>query len=234
MSERLRQTQAMLARHHRDGQRFAAMMKESFARRFDDTFWADWARWIEPAYSQSPVVLDLGAGPGMFIKALAERRPGLRAIGVDCAPYMIDAAVDLPDGAEILCEDLHDPHLPLDGGCVDAAMASVVLHELNQPVRLLLEMARCLRPGGRLYITDWVRVPLEVYVRAQKDDEGVVFDGSSSADELDDLFIHFIEHNRFSREDLIYMLNRTGFAVIDSQLTREGRFARIIAERREV
>lgn len=230
MSERLKQTQAMLARHHRDGERFAAMMKESFATRFDEVFWADWARWIEPAYRESPVVLDLGAGPGMFVKALAERYPGIRAVGVECAPYMIEAVGTLPDGAEIVCEDLHEPHLPLDRGTVDAAMASVVLHELNQPVRLLLELARCFRPGGRLYVADWVRVPLEVYIRNQKGDEAAVFD--ASAEELDDLFIHFIEHNRFSREDLIYMLNRTGFAVIDSQLTREGRFARIIAERR--
>lgn len=232
MSERLKQTQAMLARHHGEGERFAAAMKESFGRRFDETFWADWARWIEPVCRESPVVLDLGAGPGLFITALAQRYPGSRAIGVECAPYMIEAVGRLPDGAEMVCEDLHDPHLPLEDGAADAAMASVVLHEMTQPVRLLLEMARCIRPGGRLYITDWVRVPLEVYIRNQKADERAVFDGGASVGALDELFTHFIEHNRFAREDLIYMLNRTGFAVIDSQLTREGRFARIIAERR--
>ena len=72
MSERLQQTQAMLARHHRDGERFAELMKKSFAERFNEQFWAEWAQWIEPVYSATPVVLDLGAGPGLFVKALAE------------------------------------------------------------------------------------------------------------------------------------------------------------------
>ena len=67
MSQRLQQTQAMLAKHHRDGERFAEMMKKGFAERFDDDFWAEWAKWIAPVYSSKPVVLDLGAGPGMFM-----------------------------------------------------------------------------------------------------------------------------------------------------------------------
>jgi len=231
MSERLQQTQAILARHHRDGERFAEMMKRSFAERFNDDFWAEWARWIVPVYSAQPVVLDLGAGPGMFVGALAERSPGIRAIGIECAPYMLEAAIDLPPGCEILTEDLHDPQLPLQDNSVDAAMASVVLHEMSQPLRTLQEMQRCLKPGGRLYILDWVRAPLETYIRAQTE-EARVFDRSTPLAELEDLFIHFIEHNRFSREDLIYMLNMCGFAVLHSRIMKEGRFAHIVAEKR--
>lgn len=231
MSERLQQTQAMLARHHRDGERFAELMKQGFADRFNDDFWAEWARWIEPIYAEQPVVLDLGAGPGMFVQALAKRTPGIRAIGVECAPYMLQAAVELPDGCEIIAEDLHDPHLPLDDNSVDAAMASVVLHEMNQPLRTLHEVGRCLKSGGRLYLLDWVRAPLEVYVRAQTE-ETRVFGRDTPVDELDDLFVHFIEHNRFSREDLIYMLNMCGFSVLHSRIMKEGRYAHIVAEKR--
>ena len=231
MSERLQKTQAMLAKHHRDGELFAKMMKESFANRFNADFWADWDRWVAPVYSAQPVVLDLGAGPGMFVKALAQRNPGMRVVGVECAPYMLEAAESLPPGCEIVAEDLHDPHLPVADGSVDAAMASVVLHEMDQPIRTLHEMHRCLRPGGRLFVIDWVRAPLEVYVRAQTE-EARVFDPVTPVNELDDLLVHFVEHNRFSREDLIYMLNKTGFAVLDSTVTREGRYARIVAEKR--
>lgn len=231
MSERLQQTQAMLAKHHRDGTRFAELMKRSFADRFNDGFWAEWARWVEPVYGEKPVVLDLGAGPGMFVQALAKRTPGIRAIGVECAPYMLEAAEAMPAGGEIIAEDLHDPHLPLEDGSVDAAMASVVLHEMNQPLRTLQEVARCLKPGGRLYILDWVRAPLEVYIRAQTE-EARVFDKATPVDELEDLFIHFIEHNRFSREDLFYMLNMCGFFVLHSSIMKEGRYAHIVAEKR--
>ncbi|SCZ52564.1 class I SAM-dependent methyltransferase [Thiohalomonas denitrificans] len=231
MSERMKETREMLARHHRDGERFAQMMKESFERRFDEAFWADWEQWVVPAYSERPVILDLGAGPGMFVKAAAERYPAARVVGVECAPYMLDAAETLPDNGELLCQDLHDPHFPLEEASVDAAVASVVLHEMNQPVRALQELTRCLRPGGRLLILDWVRAPLEVYVRNQTD-EGRLFDPETPVDELEDLFVHFVEHNRFSREDLYYLLHRTGFAVIDSTVTREGRYGRLIAQRR--
>lgn len=231
MTDRLQQTQAMLAKHHRDGERFAELMKQSFADRFNDDFWADWERWVEPVYGERPVVLDLGAGPGMFVQALATRSRGIRAIGVECAPYMLEAAVALPEGCELIAEDLHDPHLPLEDGSVDAAMASVVLHEMNQPLRTLQEVGRCLKPGGRFYILDWVRAPLEVYIRAQTEEERV-FDKATPVDELEDLFIHFIEHNRFSREDLFYMLNMCGFSVLHSRVMKEGRYAHIVAEKR--
>jgi SAM-dependent methyltransferase len=231
MGSRIEKTKAQLARHHRDGAHFARLMKEGFDNRFNDEFWALWRAWMEPAYSAQPVVVDLGAGPGMFVKALAQRHPGIHAFGIECAPYMLDAAEALPAGSHMVAEDLHDPKLPFADGAVDAAMASVVLHEMDQPVRLLLEMHRCLKPGGRLLVLDWVRAPLEVYIR-QQTQEARVFDPATPVDELDDLFVHFMEHNRFSREDLIYMLNKTGFAVLDTQVTREGRYAQIVAERR--
>jgi arsenite methyltransferase len=231
VSERLQQTQAMLAKHHRDGERFAELMKQTFADRVNEVFWAEWDRWITPVYSAAPVVVDLGTGPGLFLRALAERTPGMRAIGVECAPYMLQAVGELPAGCEMVSEDLHDPRLPLADGSVDAVNASVVLHEMNQPLRTLREVHRCLKPGGRFYIHDWVRAPLEIYIRAQTE-EARVFDSATPVDELEDLFVHFIEHNRFSRDDLVYLLNMSGFAVLHSALSKEGRFARIVAEKR--
>ncbi|MDH5784098.1 MAG: class I SAM-dependent methyltransferase [Chromatiales bacterium] len=231
MSDRLQQTQQMLAKHHRDGERFAELMKTTFADRFNDQFWAEWDRWIKPVYSAQPVVLDLGTGPALFLKALVAYQPGIRAIGVECAPYMLEAVGQLPEGSEIITEDLHDPKLPLADGSVDAANCSVVLHEMTQPLRTLQEVHRCLKPGGRFYIHDWVRAPLEVYIRAQTE-EAAVFNPDTPIDELEDLFIHFIEHNRFSREDLIYLLNMSGFAVLHSAISKEGRFAHIVAEKR--
>lgn len=228
MSEKLQQTKDMLARHHRDGTAFAQMMKDTFDDRFNDAFWAMWTEDMEPALGEAPVILDLGTGPGLFLQALAKRYPGVRAIGVECADYMLAAAEGLPDNCEVLCTDLHDPQLPLAAGSVDAVVASVVLHELNQPVRALQEMARCLKPGGRFYILDWVRAPLAQYLAASELD---VFAQQTSAEQLEDLFVHFIEHNRFSREDLEYLLTHTGFRVLSSEPLKAGRQARLIAEK---
>ncbi|MDX1252391.1 MAG: class I SAM-dependent methyltransferase [Gammaproteobacteria bacterium] len=231
MSEMLERTQAMLARHHRHGENFAQLMKDTFAGRFNEEFWTAWRQWIEPVLSASPVVLDLGSGPGLLLRALAERYPRARAIGVECAPYMLEAMGELPTGCEVMCADLHDPRLPLAEGTVDAVVASVVLHELNQPLRALQEVRRCLKPGGRLYILDWVRAPLDAYVRNETSEERI-FDPVTPVSELEDIFTHFIEHNRFSREDLGYLLERCCFAVLDSTSLREGRFARLVAEKK--
>ncbi len=228
MNDRLKQTQDMLAKHHRDGAAFAQMMKDTFDGRFNDDFWAMWARDIEPALSDEPVILDLGTGPGMLLRALAARYPRLRAIGVECADYMLAAADELPAGCEIITADLHDPHLPLDDGSVDAAVASVVLHEMHQPVRALQEVARCLKPGGRLYVLDWVRAPLKQYLEEAELD---VFAPDTPLDALEDLFIHFIEHNRFSADDLVFLLENTGFRALQTTMLKDGRQARLIAEK---
>ncbi len=228
MNDRLKQTQDMLARHHRDGAAFAQMMKDTFDGRFNEDFWAMWQQNVEPALSDTPVILDLGTGPGMLLKALAARYPQVRAIGVECADYMLDAADDLPEGCETIAADLHDPHLPLDDGSVDAAVASMVLHEMHQPVRALQEVARCLKAGGRLYVLDWVRAPLAQYL---EDVELDVFAPDTPMDALEDLFIHFIEHNRFSSDDLVFLLENTGFRVLETSALKDGRQARIIAEK---
>lgn len=227
----LKDTQEMLAKHHRDGEAFAQMMKESFSNRFNEEFWAMWAEKIEPALPENPTVLDIGTGPGMFLKALVARYPAGRAVGVECAEYMINAAKDLPENAEIMEADLHDPHLSLEDNSVDAAVASVVIHEMRQPVRALQEVYRCLKPDGRFYILDWVRTPLTQYLEAETDVNSV-FDQSTPVDTIDDLFVHFIEHNRFTADDLEFMLKRVGFQVLEKTLLKDGRHARLIVEKK--
>ncbi len=229
MSEAVKKTQEMLAKHHRDGAAFAQLMKETFESRFNEGFWAFWDGHIKPCLSSAATVLDLGTGPGLFLRALVDRYPDMKAYGVECAPYMLDAVENLPPNAKIITSDLHDPHLPLADNSVDAAVASVVLHEMHQPVKTLLEIQRCLKPGGVFYILDWVRAPLDVYLQ---NSDVKVFDRATSAEALEDLFVHFIEHNRFSREDLEFMLRNTGFDIVESTPLLGGRQARILARKR--
>lgn len=228
MPNNIQETRQILSKHHRTGEQFAQLMKDTFAGRFNDDFWADWQQWIEPALAGQPSLLDLGTGPGLFLQEIVSRYPGARAIGVECMPYMIEAAGKLPAGCEIIMADLHQPRLPLADGSIDAALAAVVIHEMNQPLRALQEIARCLKPGGRLCLLDWVRVPLSQYLESEAVD---VFEPAMSTAEIEDTFIHFVEHNRFSKEDLEFLLERTGFRVLASKSLRNGQFARIMAER---
>ncbi len=229
MTDKLEQTQALLEKHHRDGAVFAQLMKETFTSRFNDTFWEYWESNIWPGVSKSPVILDLGTGPGVFLQAVAQRFPGAKLYGVECATYMLEAMNDLPKSANIIEADLHNPKLPLDDSFVDVSIASMVLHEMHQPIKALMEVHRCLKPGALLYILDWVRVPLANYLA---DSEIKVFDKNTPADQLEDLFVHFIEHNRFTLDDLVFMLQHLNFEVIDQSLLNQGRHARILARKK--
>ncbi len=96
---------------------------------------------------------DLGCGTGQLTLTVAPYVK--RVIAIDGAREMLDAAtrrlsdvqnVDLRQG------DLES--LPLEASELDVAMLSLVLHYSPDPSRALAEVARVLRPGGRLLVVD--------------------------------------------------------------------------------
>ncbi len=218
----------MLARHHGNGEEFAQLMEESYASRFNEQFWQMWEQQILALLPKEPVVVDLGTGPATFIKHLVAKYPATKAYGIECAPYMLEAVGELPENAKVVEADLQDPRLPFEDSSVDAAIASVVVHEMHQPLRMFRELFRILKPAARFYIYDWVRVPLQSYLQFMDRNP---FDESLSLEALEDLFVHFIEHNRFSLDDLVFMLNNTGFHIIDSALQNQGQHAWLLVEK---
>ena len=226
--DRTQETISMLAKHHGDGGEFAQLMEETFANRFNDEFWRLWESQILPDPSPGSVVIDLGTGPGTFIKTLANKYETLEVYGVECAPYMLNAVGDLPPNAKMTEADLQNPSLPFADESVDAAIASVVVHEMYQPIRMFKEIQRVLKPGARFYNFDWVRASLESYLKRSEINP---FDDGISQQALEDVFVHFIEHNRFSLDDLLYMLSNTGFTLLDSGVKNEGQHAWMLVEK---
>jgi ArsR family transcriptional regulator len=117
---------------------------------FGDTFFL-WAvlGLIEPDL----VVGDLGCGTGQLTETVA---PYVKqVIAVDSSPDMLDAARQRLGGAsnvDLRNGDLES--LPIEAGELDAAMLSLVLHYSPSPARALAEVARALRPGGRVLVVD--------------------------------------------------------------------------------
>lgn len=101
------------------------------------------------------VVADLGCGTGSTAEYLA---PAVRrVIAVDREPAMLDAArqrLASFDNLEFRQDDLAD--LSIDDGVVDVAIVSLVMVYMPDPQRVVKEIARILRPGGRLMILDMV------------------------------------------------------------------------------
>jgi len=98
---------------------------------------ADWCA-PQPGW----LALDVGCGPGLLPALLARR--GCRAFGSDL-DYASLAARLHPQLAQA-----EAGHLPFPGGTFDLLTASNVLFLLPDPPAALCEMARLLRPGGRL------------------------------------------------------------------------------------
>jgi SAM-dependent methyltransferase len=117
---------------------------------FGDTFFL-WAvlGLIEP----NLVVGDLGCGTGQLTETVA---PYVKqVIAVDSSPDMLDAARQRLGGAtnvDLRHGDVES--LPVEAGELDAAMLSLVLHYSPSPARALAEVARALRPGGRVLVVD--------------------------------------------------------------------------------
>jgi SAM-dependent methyltransferase len=97
-------------------------------------------------------VLDVPCGGGVALRGL---RPGqaVRWIGVDIEPAMLARArrrAARHPGADIQLIEGDMYSLPLADSSADLCLSYGGLHCLSRPQDALAEMARCLRPGGRL------------------------------------------------------------------------------------
>jgi SAM-dependent methyltransferase len=96
---------------------------------------------------------DLGCGTGTVAAELAPYAG--RVVAVDDSRAMLAAAAGRLaglDNVELRAGALEA--LPVADGELDAAVLSLVLHYVAEPVPALAEAARALRPGGRLVLVD--------------------------------------------------------------------------------
>jgi SAM-dependent methyltransferase len=99
--------------------------------------------WLLPAGARD--VLDLGAGTGKLTTRLVER--GLDVVAVDPIAEMLEVLRhSLPDTPALLGTA---EEIPLGDNSVDAVLVAQAWHWFD-PQRAILEVARVLRPGGRL------------------------------------------------------------------------------------
>lgn len=111
------------------------------------------------------VVGDLGCGTGALAEALAPHVARVEA--VDASPAMLAAArTRLAPHANVSVREGTLEALPLADASLDAAVLLLVLHHVADPRAVLREVARVVRPGGRVVVGDMVPHAHERY-RAQ-------------------------------------------------------------------
>ncbi|WP_217510726.1 class I SAM-dependent methyltransferase [Roseovarius spongiae] len=104
-------------------------------------------------------ILDIGTGTGWAARLAAWR--GANVTGVDIAPGMLEAADALSAGVEprpafrrAAAEDL-----PFEEASFDGVVSTYGVIFSSKPVEAAAEMARVLRPGGRLALATWADDP---------------------------------------------------------------------------
>lgn len=96
-------------------------------------------------------VIDLGCGPGLFLKRLVADLPRVSVIGVDLSRPMIEEAMaqfrELKLAADFV--RAHAPPLPFLDGSLGGILASGMVHFVPDLEALLLEARRVLKPRGK-------------------------------------------------------------------------------------
>ena len=105
---------------------------------------------LAPSLRPGVVVLDAACGTGRHTAWLEAK--GCRAVGIDVTAAMLHRASARTERTGLVQGDLRA--LPLVSGSVDVCLCALALCHLPDLRPALRELARVLRPGGRLVVSD--------------------------------------------------------------------------------
>lgn len=107
--------------------------------------------------------LDVGCGTGAVLELLHARYPSKHLTGLDLTPGMIDVArAKQLDNVSFVVGDAEA--LPFEPRSFDAVLCSNSFHHYPHPERFFAEVARVLRPGGRLVLRDYTSNDVAVWL----------------------------------------------------------------------
>ncbi len=106
-------------------------------------------------------VLDVGTGPGHVPVLLCERLLTARVVAVDAACTMLAHArrhrARSAHGVRIDLVRADAKSLPFADASFDAVVSNTILHHIPDPMDMLREVARVLKPAGALLVRDLFR-----------------------------------------------------------------------------
>lgn len=152
---------------------------DRFTRLFSLGMDAGWKRELLAAVGETvpreASILDLACGTGDLALGAARAVPGARVTGIDASPRMVEEALarlereraagagqgtgggastgDVAQRVSYVVGDMM--RLPVPDASVDAVTVGYGIRNVPEPARAVAEMARVLRPGGRLFVLDF-------------------------------------------------------------------------------
>jgi ubiquinone/menaquinone biosynthesis C-methylase UbiE len=95
---------------------------------------------------QNKTYLDIGCGTGNYTIALTEM--GVQFVGIDPSEIMLEEARAKTDGIKWLHG--YAEQIPLRDNSVNGAIATLTIHHWSDPAKAFGELARVLKPNGRI------------------------------------------------------------------------------------
>ena len=150
------------------------------------TAWQQPAEWLD--IPPGGIALDVGSGPGNVTAALgrAAGQDGL-ALGVDISEPMLARAVRAEAGPQVGFLRADAQRLPFREETFDAVVSIAMLQLIPKPTAALAEMARVLRPGGRMAVMVPTAGRAGALMRLLPDGGAHFFTEDEIADVLEDL-----------------------------------------------
>jgi len=139
------------------------------------------------------VILEVGGGSGVVLREIARRTAGGAnpIIDIDINPYLLREAASLAKRARLAermsFQEGSAEAVPLADDSVDVALSFTVMEE-GDADRMLAELVRVTRPGGRIAaivrsrdLPSWANLPTSAALRAKVDRPGLIGAGVASA-----------------------------------------------------
>lgn len=117
------------------------------------------------ALPDDAIVGDLGCGPGIFTMAFSKACPNGVVYASDVEPAQLDVVSKKMRDAKVhnvvpVLASFDDPHFP--PGQLDVVFIADTYHHLDDRVSYMRQLARVLKPGGRLVVLEYKAGPLKV------------------------------------------------------------------------
>ena len=163
------------------------------------------------------LILDIAAGTGDFTREL--RRQGQRAVATDLSYGMLQAGREMPERVQADAS-----RLPFRSGSFDGVTCGYALRNFTDLTLTFDEMARVIRPGGRLSLLEVaeprsgiLRTGFRIWFRRV-----VPFIGSLVSDRA---AYHYLPESTAylpTSEEIVRLLNRSGFTAVNHRRVMGG------------
>lgn len=119
--------------------------------------------WEQLNIPNAKLLLDIGAGTGLFSSAFAKIAPQCAIMALDISEVMLDWMNEniCPTHPTITTMLMKEHQVSLDDCTADIVIMINLHHEIENPKLLVNECYRLLKSGGKIAISDWRKEDIE-------------------------------------------------------------------------